>query len=346
MRVLQAMAGSTHGGAENFFIRLVTALSMTGIDQRVIIRRNAERMEQLRAHGIDPLELRFGGMWDIFSKRRFAQAIKEFQPSLVCTWMNRATAACPHKTSGYPFIHIGRLGGYYDLKYYRQCNYLVGNTHHIVDYVVRHGWPKDRVHYLPNFVDSVPGRTIPRSQFDLPPEGTILLVLGRLHPNKAIDIAIEALTDLPDHYLLIAGEGPLQSQLIRQTQDLKIQDRVRFLGWRSDSADLIATCDIFLCPSRHEPLGNVVLEAFAQGTPVVAAASSGPSALITDKKNGLLFPVDNVSALTQCIKSLGQSRDFRDSLANSGYQTYNTQFSKEIVLQQWLDFFTSLTTKV
>ena len=72
---------------------------------------------------------------------------------------------------------------------------------------------------------------------------------------------------------------------------LGIAERVRFLGWRDDVPALLAAADILVCPSRHEPLGNVVIEAWAAGVPVVATASDGPAGLIDDGESGLLVPL-------------------------------------------------------
>lgn len=345
MRILQAIAGRPQGGAENFFIRLAIALNQTGVHQKILIRHHQDRASQLRHAGLSPLELRFGGILDFASRHHFRKAVREYRPSIVCTWMSRATAVCPTKSPDHPFIHVGRLGGYYNLKYYRHCDHLVGNTQDIVDYILSEGWPRERVHYLPNFVGAAPGKSLPRSQFGIPPDKTLLLALGRLHENKAMDIPIAALPALPDCHLIIAGEGSLREALTRQARELGVQDRITFLGWRDDTADLLATCDIFICPSRHEPLGNVVLEAFAQSKPVIAAASSGPAFLINHGESGLLFTIDDKDALTQCVKRVGQDQDFGRSLAEAGHASYRAQFTQKVVLRQWLEFFSSITVK-
>ena len=62
-RVLQAMAGAENGGAEAFFERLVSALHDAGLEQEVMIRRNSARADRLRARGIEPVEVPFGGRW-------------------------------------------------------------------------------------------------------------------------------------------------------------------------------------------------------------------------------------------------------------------------------------------
>src|SRR3546814_2771750 len=66
-------------------------------------------------------------------------------------------------------------------------------------------------------------------------------------------------------WLWLAGEGPRRRALMQQAARLGLGDRVRFLGWRDDVAALLRAADVFLCPSRHEPLGNVVIEAWAHG---------------------------------------------------------------------------------
>ncbi|MBM3581474.1 MAG: glycosyltransferase, partial [Alphaproteobacteria bacterium] len=156
MRVLQAMAGAEHGGAEAFFVRLALALQRARLDQRVVIRANPARAAQLAAGGIEAIQLPFGGRLDFVTPWRLKRILRDFAPDVVLTWMNRASAMMPESpagsTSAKPFVHVGRLGGYYDLKYYRRCRHLIGNTEGIVDYIVKQGWPAERVHYLPNFV--------------------------------------------------------------------------------------------------------------------------------------------------------------------------------------------------
>src|SRR5207253_3162176 len=130
-RLLQAMAGARHGGAETFFVRLAGALQRAGQTQRVVIRHCPDRSGALREAGVAVTELRFGAPFDVASRIAFRREIAEWRPDIVLTWMNRATAMCPTGD----FVHVGRLGGYYDLKYYRRCDHLIGNTRAIVDYV-------------------------------------------------------------------------------------------------------------------------------------------------------------------------------------------------------------------
>lgn len=332
------MAGAPHGGAEAFFERLVIALHRAGVPQSVLIRRDGPRAARLRAGGIEPIEAPFGGAFDFKTGGIFTREIKAFKPDIVLTWMNRATSFCPTGK----FIHVARLGGYYDLKYYRSCDHLIGNTPDIVRYLKDNGWPESRAHMVPNFVSGEIAAPEPRERHDTPQGATLLLALGRLHTNKGFDTLLRAMTELPSIYLWLAGDGPEQAALTALAAELKVADRVRFLGWRDDIAPLFAACDIFVCPSRHEPLGNVVLDAFAHNRPVVATASQGPSALIQDSRSGLLVPIGAPGPLAAAISLLANNPAERTKIAAAGHETWRTYFSETVVIAQYLALFERL----
>ena len=343
MRVLQAMAGAEHGGAEAFFVRLVLALHRAGLEQKVVIRANERRAAELADGGVVPVQVPFGGRLDFVTPWKLKRVMRDFKPNVALTWMNRATRMLPEKTPEEPFVHVGRLGGYYDLKYYRRCDHLIGNTEDIVDYMVKQGWPPERVHYLPNFVSAAKAQPTRRTEMFTPPDAPLILAMGRLHENKGFDVLLEALVRQPDVYLWIAGEGPLRAELEAKAQSLFVKPRVRFLGWRNDAAALFAACDLFVCPSRHEPLGNVVIEAWAQGVPVVAADSAGPAALIRHGETGLLVPVNDAPALARAIRDALADRARMQRIGAAGRAAFAARFTESIVVGQYLDFFAKVS---
>jgi glycosyltransferase involved in cell wall biosynthesis len=111
------------------------------------------------------------------------------------------------------------------------------------------------------------------------------------------------------------------------------------LGWRDDVAALLQTADIFVCPSRHEPLGNVVLEAWAQNVPVVATDSYGPGTLVDHMESGVLVPVDDAVMLSKAIRLVIEDDDLRDRIARQGRAAYEAEFTETSVVQQYMDFF-------
>lgn len=339
MRVLQAMAGAHNGGAEAFFERLAIALNKTDVDQKIVIREDAARAARLLAGGVEATQLPFGGMLDFRTSSALKKIANDFKPDVVLTWMNRATRQMPKGD----YVSVARLGGYYDLKYYQGCDHLIGNTQDIVDYLVKEGWPEDRAHYVPNFVSAETAEPVNRFKLETPDRAPLLLALGRLHENKAFDVLLEALSMVFNAHLWIAGEGPEELLLRRKARALGVKDRVHFLGWRQDVAALMATCDIYVCPSRHEPLGNVVIEAWAASKPVAAAASQGPKALIKDEKTGLLAEIDDAEELAVQINRLVNDMNLRQRLGEAGHAEFQEKFTEQVVVDQYLNFFKRVT---
>ena len=334
-KALQVMAGAAVGGAEEFFMRLVPALARAGVEQRVALRTHDIREAIFKSAGIQTVAAQFGGMLDFSTRRIVHQEVTDFTPDIVMAWMSRAARYC----SAGKHVLAARLGGYYDLKYYRHCDHLIGNTEAIRSYLIAQGWPEERAWYVPNFVDDAHADAIDRSNHDTPNDAPLLLALGRLHENKAFDVLIAALANIPNAYLWIAGDGPQDSALRAATHTHGVADRVRFHGWRNDIPKLLATADLLVCPSRHEPLGNVVIEGWAHGVPVVAANSDGPRSLIRNEETGLLVPINDADTLSRSINRLIGSPDFAAELASAGYQAYQAAYTENIVVQQYQAFF-------
>lgn len=336
MSVLHLLGTSGDGGAETYFVDLVTALKRAGVTEAAAIRRHAGREAALKAAGVPTKVLPFGGPIDILTRTAAAGYGRVQGAKLMLAWMSRAAR---HTPKG-PWARIARLGGYYNLKYYAGFDELVANTEDIAEWIVSQGWPAGRVRYIPNFAAAPPAaEPVDRASLDTPRDAPLLLGMGRLHENKAHDISLQALAQLPEAYLWIAGAGPLETKLKSLAEALGVARRVRFLGWRTDPSALYRAADVCVFPSRHEPLGNVVIQAWAHGLPVVAAESQGPKALIRPGKDGLLFPIDDAGALAEAARSLLAAPRTRASFAAEGLKRVAAEFSEAAVVGQWKTLF-------
>ena len=336
MRVLQAIAGAEHGGAETYFVDLMKGLHEAGLELEVVIRQNAERAAALREAGIDPIELAFGGFFDFVTRGALALEIAAFKPDVVQTWMSRATRHMPKGK----FVHVGWLGGYYKPRNFRHCHHVVGVTPDIVSHLrQKGGWPEDRAHYIPTLAVCEPADPLNRAEFATPDDAPLLIALGRLHKKKAFDVLLEAVAEVPETYLWIAGEGPVRAALERLSDKLGLAPRVRFLGWRGDREALLKTADICVMPSRYEPFGNVMVEAWAQNRPVIVAAAAGPRGRIEDGKNGLMVAIDDAGALADAIRRLIGDSGLRARIAAAGRVVYEGEYAKEAVVARYLEFF-------
>ena len=320
------MAGAQMGGAELFFERLAAAQARAGDAVLPVVRRNSARAERLRAAGLHPAELPFRGALDLLTPVRLRRVLRVAGPEVVVAWMSRAARAIPRG----PYLVLGRLGGTYDLRHFRRCDHLAGNTRTLVRWIVDQGWPGERAHYLPNFAPDLSNAT----PAVLPP-GRTVLALGRLHPNKAFDVLIRAMALLPGTRLLLAGEGPERARLQALVGELRLAGRVELAGWRSDTASLLAAADVLAVPSRREPLGNTVLEAWSAGCPVVAADADGPAELIRSGEDGLLAPRESPDALASSLRAVLDDEGLHARLAENGRRRYQAEFTEPAVLARW-----------
>jgi glycosyltransferase involved in cell wall biosynthesis len=347
-RLMQIMLSSQDGGAETFFEKLCLALADAGIPQHVVIEPNCRREELLSAHPlVDVKTIRFRGLREIPGRIRIRNYLQHVKPSLILTWMDRAVKRAP---KGFCPV-VARLGGYYGLDRYRGCDRLIGNTPDLVEYFLKNGIPGKRVECIPNFgeirdevVSREEARARIRTTLGVPEHHRLLLALGRLHPSKAHDTLIRAIVPTADVTVIIAGDGPLRPALEALARELGVADRVRLLGWRTDTAELFAASDISVFPSRKEPFGNVVVESWGQRVPVIAARSVGPAWLIEDGIDGLLFDIDNVEQLTRHIQTLLVHPELVDRLVEAGYYKLQQHFSKESIVKRYITMFENVIT--
>ncbi len=328
------MAGAAKGGAELFFERLAIAQHRAGDDVLAAIRPDPDRVARLMAAGLVPAPVGYHHL-DPRTRPRLRGLLTRFAPRVAVAWMNRAAAVTPRGD----WVLVGRLGGYYDLRHYRACEHLVGNTRGIARWLVEKGWPERRVHYLPNFADDFSG-AVPadRMALGVPAGAPLLLGLGRLHRDKAFDVLIRALPRLPNAHAVIAGEGPERAALLRLASAEGVAGRVHLIGWRTDVAALLAACDVFVCSSRLEPLGNMVIEAWSASRPVVAADSYGPAELLTDGRDGLLVPMEDAAALAAALARVLDDPSLAAALAAAGRARFASEFAAAPVLARWRDF--------
>lgn len=335
MRVVNFIVGS-FGGAERFFVKLATALSEYPVDQHIIHNAHPMLREAIAATGLPRTEVDVRKGLDIAGRLRLRSLIRSLQPDIVLHWMNRAGRRAVRGRH----VNIGRLGGFYPVKNYRRCDYLIANTPQIRDHILRQGWPETRVRMISNFGELAPLAPASRAELEVPEDSFMLLALGRSDPWKGFDTLISALKELPDRtFLCLAGGGARMQELKAHALAEGVGGRVRFLGWRDDQAALLGAADLCVVPSYHEPLSNVTLEAWSLGVPVVAAASEGPSWLITPGETGLLCTPKDPHDLAAKIRQAMEDGDLRRTIAEGGHRKWQEQFSKKAICEQYLSFF-------
>lgn len=164
-----------------------------------------------------------------------------------------------------------------------------------------------------------------------------LLYVGRLAPEKSVDVLLEAYERLPDRIkdetqLILAGDGPLFKELAETYRDCA---DMKFLGFvqGQELSELYAAADLFVFPSATETFGNVVLESMASGTPVIGAAAGGVSDTVRHMQNGWLCPVGDAEAFAEAIEALYDNPALRSGFSHAGreyslHQSWDSIFSR------------------
>lgn len=169
----------------------------------------------------------------------------------------------------------------------------------------------------------------------------VLMTVAQLIRAKGVDVAIRALTRLPERIVLwVAGAGAAADELRLLTRELGLESRVRFLGLQSDVAPLMQAADCFVCPSRwEEAAGLVNIEAQACGLPVVASHVGGIPEYVADGRTGLLFPVGDDAALAGHLRRLYDEPHTRRALGETARERVVAEFSAGRRLRDYLDLY-------
>lgn len=338
MRILSTLAGAANGGAETFFVTLAKALAVAGEESRAVIRANPPRRADLEAGGVPVSEAPFGSWFDLRTAPALRRVVSEFRPDVVLSYMSRASWWMPEGLH----LKAARLGGFYDLKYFRKCDHLICISEGIRRHVIAHGWPEERCSMIANFAECDDSPAADRAALGVPDGATVVFTPSRLHRVKGFDVLMRAVVDLPQVHLWVAGSGPEEEALKALAAELGIADRVRFLGWRRDTGAFFRSCDIVAFPSRHEPFGTVTLEAWAYGKPLVATDADGPGEFVRDGEDGLIVPKGEVAPLREALLRVIEESGLAGRLVAGGTARHGAEFTREACVANYQALFRRL----
>ena len=300
-----------------------------------------------RSIGLPVIDLPEGDRFDVGTTKRLARIIRDGQFDLVQSHDFRtrrlASLACPlagvpHVTSVHGWIansrkeHVTRI---IDKMLIRRARRVIAVSDRLRQDLVESGTPVDHITMFPNAVllDDYPA-AMPaeeaRREFGLPRSSRCIGIVGRLSREKRHDLFLEMAAELapsdPDLRFLVVGHGRLQAELERLADQLKIGDRVVFLGHRKDMHRVYAALNLLVLCSDTEGMPNVVLEAFAYSRPVVATRVGGVAEVVTDGENGFIVPPGQREPLVTAVRSLLNDADLAMRLGRHGRRTIEERF--------------------
>lgn len=177
-----------------------------------------------------------------------------------------------------------------------------------------------------------------RARVGLQDRDRVLLMVGRLEPQKAHRVLIDALPQVvgcfPDARAIFVGSGGLQVELQQQVRSLNLDGRVFFAGFQSNMPEWYALADVVVLPSFYEGLPLAAIEALASGRPLVATAVDGTAEVVVDGESGLtVMPGDHAALAHALCRVLGDP-DLARRLAIGGRRRVQEHFSAARQLEQ------------
>ncbi len=218
--------------------------------------------------------------------------------------------------------------------------------------------PVDLVHWDPVRVDRVHARASLRG---VRPRALLLGVVAQLTPWKGQDTAIEVLRLLRnqgvDAHLLLIGSAKFVAASTRldnrayverlksRVAELRLEDRVSWMGERDDVPELMSALDVLLLPSHEEPFGRVLIEAMAMRVPVVATNVGGPPEIVTDGVGGFLVDPGDPAAWARAVRHFADHPDLGREMGLAGRHHVERRFGTEQHLAAMLDVYERATER-
>ena len=174
-----------------------------------------------------------------------------------------------------------------------------------------------------------------RKSLGLKEEDIVCISMGDLIPRKNYGVAIEAVSKCANnvHYL-ICGRGPELENLQKIAKDIDVENRVHFLGFRTNVKELLKAADVFLFTTFQEGMPRSMMEAMASGLPCIASKIRGNVDLLEDGKGGYLFAVDDVEGIANGIQKIACNQELREEMGKSNLErikAFDVQEVKKVI---------------
>lgn len=311
------------------------------------------------AMGISCRQIGMRNDMDLAAVVSLFRALRRIRPDIVHLHTGRATwlGGIASRLAGVPAVTTRRMdrpvrrGIQTRLIYRHLVQAVAAISEAVAGRLVSGGVPTEKIEIIRSAID--PTRLVPdrsrsevRALLGADPCEPVLLTLAVLARRKGIDVLLSSLAHLRARgfqpVLWVAGEGPERSALERQAEELGLAARARFLGHRSDKADLLAASDVVVLPSRLEGLGVAALEAMAAGRVVVASSVGGLREVVRPGETGFLVPPEDPNALADALFRLLQDEKLRTKMGEAGASRAAREFHARQMVASYERLYTSV----
>ncbi len=352
MRVAHTVSSLKGGGMEHFVVRLAAAQRRLGHETLVVSLAGGPLVDVCRAEGLDVHVAEGNKLQRVLG---VTAAMARFRPDVVHA----------HNPTSLHYAAIGKIVARAKLVVtdhaqtrgvvrvpspleWRLTDAVVAVSQKTADESVAIGAPQP-VRVIHNGVTpKAPSRprAAVRAALEVGDGALVVLHTAGFVRVKAHDVMLRALAKIDPGarvVALLAGDGETRAAMETLAKELSLDaKRVRFLGFRGDVPDLLGAADVFALPSRDEGLPLAVLEAMAQGLPVVATPVGGVPELVREGQDGLLVPVEDHAALAAAITRLAADAALRSEMGKSGRARALGEFSFDRMTDRYDELYRSL----
>ena len=351
-----------NGGAEKQLCLLVAGLPKAEFDVHVVVlTRMGPRDSELRAANIPVHFIGKSHKFDPSSMVRLVRTIRRLRPDVVHSWIFAANCyarvaakylSVPRIVAGERCVDLWKTGRHLaiDRMLAKFTDAIITNSSGVVDFYSRRGVPERLFHVIPNGIAARNAPTISAEdafqRFGLGQDRIVIGAVGRLWPQKRYRDLICAADVLgvvqPKITLVVIGDGPQGDELLRYRDQVTDPDWVKFLGNRSDVAELLPHFSLFWLGSEYEGQSNSMLEAMQVGLPIVATDIPGNRDLIVSNKSGILVPVGDSAAMAKQSHYLLQHVEISSSFGEAAKRRVTESFSVEQMVSRHAELYRKL----
>ena len=168
-----------------------------------------------------------------------------------------------------------------------------------------------------------------------------IIMVARFEPQKDQLTLLQALEQLrgKSWEAWFVGDGPRLEQCVEYARDYGMEDRVQFLGYRSDVPELLSKSDIFVLSTHYEGFPIATVEAMRAGLPIIATDVGGVSEQMRSGRNGFLIPPEDVGELKRVLKDLLQDKEKRQRMGKAGREMFRERFRVEKMIDQTVEVY-------
>jgi glycosyltransferase involved in cell wall biosynthesis len=209
--------------------------------------------------------------------------------------------------------------------------------------------PSSHITVIPNGIDPLlypASRTVDRARIPLDAHRRLILFVGRLTRQKRVnwllDRAGEFLAQLPQHDLLVVGQGEERSQLLKQLSHSPFSQRMHLLGWHADVPELLAACDLLVLASRWEGMPRVLMEAMASRKPVVTTKVEGAGELLGDHATQQMVAQNDPRGFVERVVAIASNPALASTLGALNRQRIIDHFHIDRTVSEYRRLYESL----